>query len=360
MKSWLLLPLFISISPQIRNVPEPVVQRPKNIILLIGDGMGLSQVSAGLYANGKKLNIDQFPVTGIMTTHAYRNLVTDSAAGATAFACGCKTKNGVIGLDSKMEKCFSILEDAEAHGLSTGLVASCSITHATPAAFIAHVESRTEHEAIAADILKTDVDLLIGGGLKYFKDRSNDSRNLLNELQDKGYTVSDYEGQPFPALTFSAAKPLVWFGAYEEPLSVTKGRDWLPQAAIKAPVFLKQRSDKGFFLMLEGSQIDWAGHANDANRVVKEMLDFDAVVGKILDFAKEDGQTLVIITADHETGGLALEQGHAHDSLDLTFSSTYHTASLVPVYAYGPGSESFSGVMDNTEIYWKMKALLGF
>lgn len=333
---------------------------PKNIILLIGDGMGIAQISAGFYYNGKKLNLEKFPVTGLMTTHSSSHLITDSAAGATAFACGCKTYNGAIGMTAKHKSCRTILEDAEANGLATGLVASCSITHATPASFISHVESRAEAERIAADFLKTDIDLMIGGGLKYFNERKLDERNLYEELAKKGYQVSNFEEKKLQELTFLPTQALAWFGAREEPVSVAKGRDWLPFAASIAPVFLQQRSEKGFFLMLEGSQIDWACHSNDGDRAVQEMLDFDQAVGEVLEFARANGETLVIVTADHETGGLTLEQGNTSDSLNLAFNATYHTATLVPVFAYGPGAEMFSGIMDNTAIYWKMKALLGF
>ncbi len=361
MKHLLLLALCLSFSFQTRQTPAPYTgPKPKNIILLIGDGMGLAQISAGYYYNGKKLNLEKFPITGLMTTQSSSHLITDSAAGATAFACGCKTYNGAIGVTAKRKPCRTILEDAKAQGLAVGLVASCSITHATPASFIAHVESRADAEDIAIDFLKTDIDLIIGGGLQYFNARTSDKRNLYAELAQKGYFVSNFAEKKLSELTFLQKQPLAWFGATKEPGSVAEGRDWLPLAAEKAPAFLKQRSDIGFFLMLEGSQIDWACHAKDGPRAVQEMLDFDEAIGKILAFAQADGETLVIITADHETGGMTLEQGSTMDSLDLAFNSGYHTASLVPVYAFGPGAELFSGIMDNTDIYLKMKGLYGF
>lgn len=360
MKYFLLISVVLGLSFQAGHAPVSAAPRPKNVILLIGDGMGLAQISAGFYANGKKLNFEKFPVTGLMTTHSSSHLITDSAAGATAFSCGCKTQNGVIGETARKKRCLTILESAEQHGLATGIVVSCSVTHATPAAFVAHVDSRADMEAIATSFLDTDVDLVIGGGLKYFNERKLDNRNLYNELVKKGYQASSFTEKKLTELTFLPDQPLIWFGAREEPTSVADGRDWLPFAAEMAPRFLKQRSDKGFFMMLEGSQIDWACHANEGARAVQEMLDFDAAVGKILDFARMDGETLVIITADHETGGMALEQGSAADTLELAFNTSAHTATLVPVFAYGPGSEMFGGIMDNTDIYLKMKLLLGF
>lgn len=338
--------------------PAPPRPRPKNVILLIGDGMGLTQVSAGLYSNHDHLNVERFPVTAMMKTHAANALITDSAAGATAFSCGCKTRNGYIGVSANKKPCFTLLEEAEQRGLATGLAASCSITHATPASFIAHVPDRADMEQIAADFLKTSVDLLIGGGQKYFEARKSDARDLRREMEEKGYAVSSFKDKPLQELNFDPAQPNVWFSAWEEPASVLKGRDYLPVAARKAPAFLARRSDKGFFLMLEGSQIDWACHGNKAPEAIAEMLDFDKAIGEILDFAKQDGQTLVIVTADHETGGMAIQEGSVMDSLEIAFVTGYHTAAMVPVFAYGPGSEQFHGVMDNTEIYTRIRLAL--
>lgn len=342
------------------KLPSPIGQQPKNIILLIGDGMGLTQITAGLYANGNSLQLENFPISGLIKTHSSSHLITDSGAGATAFSCGCKTFNGAIGVCKDKTPCLTILEQAEQQGLATGLVSTSSITHATPASFIAHVPDRGDAQAIAAFFLQTDIDLFIGGGLKYFNERTADQRNLVQELVAKGYAVSTFSEKKLSETNPTPERPFVWFSAHNEPESVTKGRDYLPLATQISATFLKKRSEKGFFLMIEGAQIDWACHANDAPRAVREMLDFDAAIGEALRFAEADGQTLVIVTADHETGGMALEQSREPDSLDLTFTTAHHTASLVPVFAYGPGAERFGGVYDNTEIYVKMKELLGF
>jgi alkaline phosphatase len=334
--------------------------RPKNIILLIGDGMGLTQVTAGMYANGNKLNLERFPITGLMKTYSSSHLITDSGAGATAFSCGCKTYNGAIGVTKAKKPCLTILEQAEKNGLATGLVATSSITHATPAAFIAHVKSRADMEDIAKFFVETDLDFFIGGGLQYFNQRKTDTRNLYTELTAKGYQLTNFQEQKLSETMPNPKQPFAWFSAMAEPDSVSGGRDYLPLAARMATEFLKKRSEKGFFLMLEGSQIDWACHAKNGKREIAEMLDFDAAIGEILRFAEADGNTLVIVTADHETGGLALEQGDGPDLLDLEFTTGYHTATLVPVFAYGPGSEQFGGVMENTDIYWKMARLWGW
>lgn len=357
----LLLSVFIFSFQSGRQVAQPAPVKeafPKNIILMIGDGMGIAQVTAGMYANDGALNLDQFTATGLMKTHSEKHLITDSAAGATAFSCGCKTYNGAIGLTAAKKNCPTILEQAEAFGMATGLVATSSITHATPASFIAHVTDRQYMEDIATFFVKTNVDLFIGGGMKYFTNRKTDQRNLYNELQEKGCQVNDFNGYTLNNEVPSPEKPFVWFTALEEPVSVANGRKYLPAAARMAPAFLSKRSDKGFFLMIEGSQIDWACHANKAEDAVLEMLDFDQAIGEVLEFAKKDGNTLVIVTADHETGGMALLRGETKETLTIKFTTDYHSASMVPVFAYGPGAEQFNGLYDNTDIYVKMRALL--
>ncbi|HHS95537.1 MAG TPA: alkaline phosphatase [Phaeodactylibacter sp.] len=333
---------------------------PKNIILLIGDGMGISQITAAMYSNDNKISFERFPVVGLHKSHASNNLITDSAAGATAFACGVKTYNGAIGVNADTLPVKTILEMAEERGLATGLVATSTIVHATPASFVAHIKQRSLYEDIAADFLKVEVDYLVGGGKKYFDRRENDDRNLVEELQEKGYEVSDYFQSSFEKAPMSKHFNFAYFTADDNPLPVSKGRDYLLPATNAGIRFLKKRSDKGFFMMVEGSQIDWGGHANKSEYIVSELLDFDKVVNAVLDFAKADGETLVIVTADHETGGYAIVKGSRMDSLKTTFSTTYHTADLIPVFAYGPGARAFSGIYENTAIFYKMKNALGW
>lgn len=363
MKQLAVIPALLLLSlyhaPETRPA-KPEGKHPKNIILMIGDGMGLTQVTAGMYSNGNRLHLEKFPVTGLIKTYSAKHLVTDSGAGATAFACGCKTFNGAIGVCKNGKPCLTILEQAEQQGLATGLVATSSITHATPASFIAHVPDRGDMQTIATYFLQTDIDLFIGGGRKYFAERTADRRNLVQELAAKGFDIADYSGKKLQDIAPSPSKPFAWFSASEEPPGANAGRDYLPVAARLAPAFLKKRSDKGFFLMIEGSQIDWASHANNAPNTVKEMLDFDSAIGEALQFAEADGETLIVVTADHETGGMALEQSRSPDTLDMTFQTKGHTASLVPVFAYGPGAEQFGGVYENTDIYLKMRDLFGF
>jgi alkaline phosphatase len=328
---------------------------------MIGDGMGLTQVTAGMYSQNNYTPLEQFPVTGMVTTHSSKQLITDSGAAATALACGCKTYNGAIGVDSKHKPCPTLLEKADSMGMALGIVVSCSVTHATPASFVAHVNQRIDNETIATWYLRNQVDYLVGGGRKFFQARTLDTRNLVTELTTAGYDVKSFDKYLWDEILPDPARPLVWFSADEEPAAANAGRDYLPAAAAAALPFLAKRGgDKGFFLMVEGSQIDWACHANDGPRVIAEMKDFQRTIEAIQRWAAADGETLVIVTADHETGGLAIAQGSTMDSLDLQFNTTKHTASMVPVFAVGPGAEAFAGVYDNTDIYRKIRQIMGW
>ena len=327
--------------------------RAKNVILLVGDGMGLGHITAGMYMNGNKLHLERFPVIGLSKTHASDHLITDSAAGATAFACGVKTYNGAIAVDPDTVSLKTILEEAEELGLATGLVATSTIVHATPASFISHVKARSMYEEIAEQFLNTEVDLFIGGGKKYFDRRVKDDRNIYEELSQKGYIVSNFIEEDLRDINIPKGRNFAYFTADESPLPISQGRDYLNPATTKALNHLD--NENGFFLLIEGSQIDWGGHANDTDYLVSEMIDFDNAIGKVLDFAEKDGETLVVVTADHECGGFTINYESKMDSLVTKFTTTGHTGTMVPVFAYGPGAENFSGIYDNTRIYHKMK-----
>lgn len=340
------------------ETPEPVVhagpKMPKNIIFMIGDGMGLTQISAALIAQRDALNLERCAVIGLIKTNSGDNLITDSAAGATAFSTGQKTYNGAIGVDMDTLPLTTILEIAEQSGLATGLVATSSITHATPASFISHQKSRMMDEEIAMDFLKTDIDVFIGGGKKFFEKRT-DNKNLLDQLKSNGYTVAT----GLEEINAVSTGKLAGFIADEQPRKVTEGRGQaLAESAMKA-IELLSMNEKGFFIMVEGSQIDWGGHANDSEYIISEMEDFDYTVGKVLDFAEANRETLVIITADHETGGYGIVGGDIEaGTVETRFLTAFHTATMVPVFAYGPGAEAFAGTYHNTAIFNKMMASL--
>lgn len=326
---------------------------PKNIILLIGDGMGYAHFYAGLTANRGDLHILNMKSMGMAKTHSANRYTTDSAAGGTAISAGVKTYNGAIGVDVNGNPVPTILEQAKGQGRATGLVSSSAITHATPASFIAHQPKRSMYEEIAADFMTGNVDVFIGGGSAFFTKRK-DQRNLLKELVEQGYEV---KMSMKDAKSVKKGKLAVLTAPQHNPPYPERG-DLLPQGTKKAIEVLNNNSEEGFFLMVEGSQIDWGGHQNDITYLVEEMLDFDRAVGEALKFAAKDGNTLVIVTSDHETGGLTLEDGDEKTGyVKVKFSSGHHTGIGVPVFAYGPGSKNFIGIYENTEIYHKMAEL---
>jgi len=335
-------------------------KKPKNIILMVGDGMGLTQITAGMYSNGNRIELEKFPVVGLHKSYSFDNLVTDSASGATAFACGVKTYNGAIGVNPDTVAVKTILEEAEEKNYATGLVATSTIVHATPASFIAHQKQRKMYEEIAADFLKTDIDFFLGGGKKYFDRREKDERDLYAELRTKGYVVSDYFTEDLKNIDIDPSKKFAYLTSDDDPLPVAQGRDYLPLASKKAVNFLSRQADNPFFLMIEGSQIDWGGHANNSEYILTEMLDFNEAIKEVLKFAAADGETLVIVTADHETGGYSINPGSTMDSLVTEFTTDYHTAVMIPVFAFGPGAELFSGIYENTAIYEKMRMAYGW
>ena len=335
-----------------KNTSKP----PKNIILMIGDGMGTAQVYAALTAKKGQLNMARCPYSGFVKTNSADDYITDSGAGATAYATGQKTNNGYISMSTDGKVLPTILEIAEKHGLATGLVVTCAITHATPAAFIAHTPNRDKYEDIAKDFLHTDIDVFIGGGRNNFNHRA-DSLNLLDSLVKRGYKVVG-------ALNEVDIKNTPKLAALLAPMHLPKeseGRgDMLSKASTMALTILK-RNKTGFFMMIEGSQIDWGGHDRNKDYVVSEAVDFDNAIGTVLDFAAKNGETLVIITADHETGGLALIGGNLlTGKVEGSFASGDHTGVMVPLFAFGPGAEKFSGLQENTDVYNKMSALFGF
>jgi alkaline phosphatase len=335
--------------------PKPVRDNinPKNIILFIGDGMGLAQVYASMTRSDHELNLEKFPVIGLVKTYSSDNYITDSGAGATAYSAGIKTKNGSLGVDSLGHNVGLITEQAKTHGLATGLVVTCSLTHATPAGFVAHVVSRDSDEMIAKYYLHNTIDVAIGGGKKYFTQRK-DHANLLDSLRNSGYAILT----SIDSINTSDPK-MFCFYADEHPLPISKGRGDALARSVKKAVEILSKNKNGFFLMVEGSQIDWGGHANDIDYVVSEMLDMDQALENAVKFAETSENTLVLVTADHETGGLSIIGGDLKKrEIQAAFSTKGHSAIMVPLYAFGPGSTQFGGIYQNTDVYKKIKKAL--
>jgi len=352
----LALVIISSCKPREEKITEVEYPKPKNIIFLIGDGMGISHMYAGMTRNHGTLYLEKCTHVGLQKTYSSNSYITDSAASGTAMSSGKKTKNGMIGMDPDSISIKTILEYSEDNGLATGLIATSSITHATPASFISHQVSRNMYEAIAADFLKTDIDLFIGGGSDHFMKRK-DSVDLTQELKNNGYkvlfTLEDI-------LNVEEGKLAGFTAPVHNPYYKEGRGDMLPNATEKAITLLKKNT-AGFFLMVEGSQIDWAAHANDQEKIIDEMLDFDRAIEKALSFAEINGETLVVITADHETGGMGLNGGSIEEgTVNAAFTTGGHTGVMVPVYAYGPGAEKFTGIYENTAIFEKFMELFGF
>ncbi len=341
-------------APYSVQAPQPVGEgrRTKNIVLMIGDGMGIEQVSAACVANRGKLHMLTLPVTGLTRTYSADKLITDSGAAGTAIACGEKTLNSTVGVDTAGRELPSLLVKARESGRRTGVTVVCRLNDATPAAFCCHDTDRNEAEAIAADYLASGVDYIAGGGLKYWIGRT-DGRNLVEEMARKGYTTCTRPDELERAVKLPVVAVL---DTLELPTAPKRG-DLFRRVTGKGIELLE--NEGGFFLMVEGSCIDDWGHANRIDGVVEEILDFDRTVGDVLRWAEQDGETLVIVTADHATGGLTLLDGDLKEGLvQVNFSSTGHNGILVPVFAYGPGAEVFAGVYENAELSRRMERLL--
>lgn len=347
---------YINDAPHAPYVPSCAHDRnarPKNIILMIGDGTGLPQLFSGYTANGGRFNLFGIKDVGLSMTSATDSYITDSAAGATAMATGIKTKNRFVGVDSAGRRLTPITELLKTRNFRTAIISNGDITDATPASFYAHQPERSMSEAIALDFLSTDNDILIGGNITSFEKRG-DKRNLLQELKGKGYDVFTelsslkvVRGKKFVVLDERASR------------RASEGRGDFLMQALKQSLASLGEGRSPFFMMLESAQIDWGGHNNDMGYVVTEVLDFDQVIGEAMRFVDQNKETLLIITADHETGGLSLLDGDLSSlSVIGSFSTNDHTPLPVPVFAYGPGSGAFTGVYENTEIFKRIIALL--
>jgi alkaline phosphatase len=384
------------------NLPYPIIKRSevRNVILLIGDGMGINQIAAarikGAGLDGK-LYMERIPITGIMRTHSANNVVTDSAAAGTALACGIKTNNDMVGMAADGTKYANIFEAAQKKGMKTAILVTSEIVHATPATFATHVRNRWMYARIAEQLVDSRINILFGGGKSYFipkgepNSRRKDDKNLIKKAEENGCRFIETKQQ------LESAKGQYLLGLFAlDDLTTKEPEPSIAELTRKAIEILEVRQERektcleniidgilnlvshdskddsktGFFMMVEGSQIDWACHKNDVNSCVRQTLLFDLAVKEAVDFAIRDRKTLVIVTADHETRGLTIAESETNGKIinfiwainDLTgnFGSTDgHTGQPVVVFAFGPGAENFSGTYDNTEIPKKIARLLG-
>lgn len=366
MKNWkivsvILLPVFMWVSCQNKDIQdkksnEVNKQKPQNVILLIGDGMGLQEASLTFYYSEKSV-FSGFEHIGLIKTSSASHKITDSGAGNTAFAIGEKAYNGAVGVTVDSIEAPNISERLSASH-KIGVLATSSITHATPAAFYAHVKDRDNEFEIASQLHNSPVDFFAAGGYRFFTDRP-DGLNLMDSLRERNFHIDTNELNAFDPIKPDKKYGFMLSGE-AMPVADQRG-SFLADATHKALEYFDQAEDP-FFMMIEGSQIDWAGHYNDNDYMVSEVLDFQKTIEVAKKYAEKNNNTLVVVTADHETGGYALstdyENNKDYDRLSPSFATGGHTASLVPVFAFGPGAENFTGIYENTDIFHKIISLV--
>ena len=329
-------------------------KKPLNIILMIGDGTGLAQIASGYFANNNQLTVMNLKHLGLVTTRSATDFTTDSAASGTAYACGIKTFNYAIGVDLAKNPAPNIPEIVAKKGIVSGVVSTDALDGATPASFFAHQPNRGMANEIWADLPGSELIFFAAGDKERFESRPDSTQKAVKEV----FTVVDNLNDP----AYAKAARLGYLPTKVEAGYIVDGRtDFLPKSARYAMDFLKDHSNRkrGFFLMVEGARIDKACHANQFESMVKEMLDFDKAIAEAIKFADEDGNTLVIISADHETGGLAVAEGNpTRGEASGNYVYTWHSAIPVPLFAYGPHAQDFMGVQGNEEVGQKIISLL--
>ena len=371
-----------------------VAEKPqvKNVIYLIGDGMGFGAVSSLLLSEDSVTGFEQAPVIGLSETCSANNYVTDSPAGGTALACGIRTKNGYLGVDPEGKPLTSILRKAQAMGKRSGIVVNTVLTEATPAAFYAGVTSRSMSFDIAKQFTESGVDVAIGAGLEPFIKRP-DSLDLTATLINKGYDVHlDWKtvlgttskkfvgilpmgdvhrrnesgnttaGAADGAEVCLAAKLAASSEENSDTTRLSEPTVYLEKATAKALEVLSNDNRQGFFLMIESAIIDGYGHNNDSEGMIEEMREFDNTLRQLVAYVNQHPETLLVVTADHETGGTGVSyksyEVGSTTPVQLSFSTKGHTGTVVPVFAYGAGAEAFAGIMKNTDLPKKMEELM--
>lgn len=355
MRIVILLTLAVTACGGPRAAPTPApspgtaaLEGPFSVILFIGDGTGVAHWSAAKLS-ASSLGIEAFPVGGLVDVEASNSRITDSAASATAYAAGVRTFNGAIGVGPDSTPVRTVLELAESRGMATGLVATATLTHATPGSFAAHVTSRNYHYDIARDIAEREIEVLLGGGRSYFDGRHRpDSVDLLSRITRRAAYVTTPAA--FRSLDPDTIRRLVGLFAHDNPPPAGSREPSLAELT-RVALEVVAREDRGFFLMVEGSQIDWRAHENaPLGEVIAEVLDFDLAIREALAFQQERrSNTLILVVADHSTGGLALHTDAA-GVFRAHYTTEGHTAEMVPLFAGGPGAAAFGGVKDNDAV----------
>ncbi|MEP2059841.1 MAG: alkaline phosphatase [Maribacter litoralis] len=314
---------------------------PKNIILMIGDGNGLTQISSAVLANNGALSLTQIKSIGLIKTQSADDFTTDSAGAGTAIATGEKTNNRAIGTNVSGEAIPNLTEILSKKGFNTGVITTDEIIGATPSSFFAHRTDRGMATEIASDLQTSQLKLFISQPTAAVK--NNEEAGFVMKTDINTIAAS------------TELKVGAWFNTDKKDLSGYIQN--LAMATKNGISYLNK--EKPFFLMVEGAKIDSYGHANDIEGVVTESISFDRAVAEAIKFADADQNTLVVITADHETGGLTIPQGNVglHE-IEADFTTNDHTGVMVPVFAYGPMSQEFQGVYENNEIFAKLLSVL--
>lgn len=338
----------------VEKLQAPKGKKVKNVILMIGDGMSLMHVYTAWAANRGKLWLENAQATGLSKTWAVKKLVTDSGSGGTSLATGVKTVYHAVGVDPEGKPLTSLVDVAKELGKDAGMAVTCRLWDATPCDFCCHNIDRDKEEELVGDYPTSGVDFVFGGGAQKFTNRK-DGRDIFKELQKKGYHVSrtldDFFAYDKNSRIFAVPYDK------DTPLPDERG-DLLARASMKG-ISLMNQNKNGFFMMIEGSQLDDYGHFNQLDLLMKETLDFDQTVGEVMKWAAKDGETLVVVTADHETGGLTLVNGNKDEGrVECCFSTKDHSGAMVPVYGFGPGAENFTGIFENTDVFKKIKKLM--
>lgn len=358
-------------------------KKPQNVIYLIGDGMGFGAVSSLLLSEEGETGFEMAPVIGLSETQSANNFVTDSPAGGTALATGKRTCNGFLGVGPDSVQLVSILKKAQQMGKKTGIVVNTTLTEATPGAFYAGVTSRSMSYRIAEQFTQSGVDVAVGAGLSAFINRP-DSVDLTAVLIDKGYDVyldwksvlnthsekfvgilemgdvhrrnkssNKTAGAADGAEVCLAAK-LAAEASDGDTTRFSQPTEYLEKASIKAIEQLSKNAPNGFFLMIESAIIDGYGHNNDSEGMIEEMQEFNRTLKALVEYVNEHPNTLLVVTADHETGGTGVgyksHPVNEPQGLKLNFSTKGHTGTVVPIFAYGAGAQEFAGIFQNREL----------
>lgn len=336
-------------------VPQPGAEAPTRVIFIVGDGVGLAQWSVLRLGTEGPLAVERLPEVGLVDTRCACGRTTDSGAAATAYASARRTQYRFVGMAPDSTPLETVLEAAARRGLATGLVTTTHVTDATPAAFAAHVASRYDRFTIAAQMAAQDIDVLLGGGYRYFA-RRPDGRDLVRELGER-YTVVRTPAE-LRALDLGRTTRLLGLFADSTTYGQPGVRPTLPEMAHAALAVLDRDPD-GFFLLLESEDTDDVFHDTlSVAGVLPSLRELDATIAVALEYQARQPETLIVVTGDHETGGLGVVV-RRDGTLATQYSTTNHTAGMVPVFAGGPGAERFGRWLTNEQLGALLFAAVG-